>query len=77
MIWDLHTAEQPMYKASALRFKERTDWRMAQTVDDALDMLATWNLHEKVQAFMTERMVPPAVQRRVLAGHAARRHKER
>ena len=64
MIWD-HYLEQP-----TLRLKERTDYRTAQAVDDALDMLATGNLHEKVRAFMAMRMVPPAVQRRVLAGHA-------
>lgn len=59
------------------RHPDREDWVTAQHVDAALDMLATGADHGQVQTFMLRKLVPIAVQRRVLAGHAARRHLEK
>lgn len=53
----------------------RLDWRTAQIVDRAIEMLAKMTLHHDVQAFMTENLVPLNVQLRVLAGHAVSRHR--
>lgn len=55
----------------------RTDWTTAQRVDAAIDMLSVGTSHEKVQAYMREKLVPVPVQRRVLAGQAVRRHIDR
>ena len=54
----------------------RTDWLTAQHVDEAIDLLATGAHHEKVRVFMAGKLIPPTVQRRVLAGQAARRHRD-
>lgn len=48
---------------------QRTDWAMRQYVDDMRQLLAINPEHDKVSRLMTERGVPAAVQRRVLAGH--------
>ena len=53
---------------------ERRDWRTAQIVDRAIEMLAKMMPHRDVQVFMTENLVPLNVQLRVLAGHAVSRH---
>lgn len=55
----------------------RSDWRTADIVDKAIDMLATGKLHDEVNAFLRDRMVPVEVIRRVLAGFGVRRHHER
>ena len=55
----------------------RYDWRTAGIVDKAIDMLATGKLHDEVNTFLRDRMVPVEVIRRVLAGFGARRHHER
>jgi hypothetical protein len=56
------------------KWVSRTDWTMAQRVDDAIDMLVTGASHDKVQTFMRDKLIPVPVQRRVLAGQAVRRH---
>lgn len=48
---------------------QRSDWAMRQYVDDIRQLLAIHPEHDKVARLMTERGVPAAVQRRVLAGH--------
>lgn len=56
---------------------ERSDWRTAGIVDKAIDMLAIGTVHEEVNAFLRDRMVPVEVIRRVLAGLGVRRHHEK
>jgi len=56
---------------------ERSDWRTAGIVDKAIDMLAIGTMHEEVNAFLRDRMVPVEVIRRVLAGFGVRRHHEK
>jgi hypothetical protein len=56
---------------------DRKDWLMAQFIDGILDYLAAAGSHEVASGRMHERGVTAEVQRRVLAGHGARRHKEK
>lgn len=56
---------------------DREDWVTSQYVDRAIDMLECGASHEEVQLMLLRKLVPVAIQRRVLAGQAARRHKEK
>ena len=49
---------------------ERSDWRTAQVVDEAMDRLATGALHDEAASFLRDKMVSPAV---MLAPVTARR----
>ena len=45
---------------------ERSDWRTAQVVDEAMDRLATGALHDEAASFLRDKMVSPAVMARRL-----------
>lgn len=57
--------------------RDREDWVTAQYVDNAIDMLAQGQSHASVQTMLLNKLVPLYIQRRVLAGQAVRRHKEK
>lgn len=70
-------SEYAAHQSMCDRHPDREDWVTAQYVDDAIDMLACGVSHDTVRAMMFNKMVPVYIQRRVLAGHAVRRHREK
>ncbi|AVR89261.1 hypothetical protein [Thauera aromatica] len=59
----------------ANRNYSRADWQTAQVVDDVVAYLMRGGRPASAKSFMNEHLVPPMVQRRVLANQAAVRHR--
>ena len=62
---------------ASAQFMERTDWRTAQIVDDAILFLSSGGKPALALRYMSERFVPPSVQQRVLSNQAVLRHRDR
>ena len=57
--------------------QQRTDWRTAQVVDDAILFLGAGGRVSQALRYMSERFVPPSVQQRVLSNQAVLRQRDR
>lgn len=70
--YDAHTALREQAAQTP-----REAWGTAQFVDDIIDFLKCGGDHGEAQRRMTDRLLPVAIQRRILAGGGAIRHQER
>lgn len=57
--------------------EKRVDWLMAQFIDDQIDAMALGHNHADINRRMYDRGVNESIRRRVLAGHAVHRARQR